>query len=75
MTEPQCHHGVTEKNPIEKWADADSYNLAAFDQTEGAWQIDHPLPLPAWSKTVKEPMIIEKVNSSRVSKNIILIIF
>lgn len=54
---------MTVKKPIEKWADADSYNLAAFDQTEGAWQIDHPLPLPAWSKTVKQPMIIDKVIS------------
>lgn len=44
-----------------KWAEIDSYNMAAFDQTEGAWPIDHPLPLPAWSPDIKDAIVIDKV--------------
>lgn len=46
-----------------KWTiDADTYNLDAFDQCEGAWPIGHPLPLPSWSNEIKAPLIVEKVS-------------
>lgn len=41
--------------------DDDSYNLAKFDQTNGAWPIDSPLPLPKWSAKLAEPYVVEKV--------------
>lgn len=41
--------------------DEDSYNLAKFDQTNGAWPIDSPLPLPKWSAKPAEPYIVDKV--------------
>lgn len=44
-----------------KWAELDGYNMAAFDQIEGAWPIDHPLPLPAWSNDIKDAVVIDKV--------------
>jgi hypothetical protein len=39
----------------------DGYNLTAFDQREGDWPIDHPLPLPAWSPRTKETIVIKKL--------------
>lgn len=69
MTDPE--NGHTKKNvtidetkkklPISKWVTADSYKLDSFDQIEGAWPIGQPLPLPKWSKNIKEPMVIEKI--------------
>lgn len=45
-----------------KWTiDEDKYNSDAFDQCEGAWPIAHPLPLPLWSNTIKQPFIVENV--------------
>lgn len=41
--------------------DDDSYNLAKFDQTNGAWPIDSPLPLPMWSAKRAEPYVVDKV--------------
>lgn len=41
--------------------DDDSYNLAKFDQTNGAWPIDSPLPLPKWSNKLAEPYVVDKV--------------
>lgn len=72
MTDTNCHkeNVVTldkNKRPVVsgKWAFEDSYNLASFDQTEGIWPIDHPLPLPAWSPRQKESVIINKVSYSK----------
>lgn len=46
-----------------KWTlDKDTYNSDAFDQCEGAWPIDHPLPLPLWSNNIKQPYIVENVS-------------
>ncbi|XP_050097147.1 uncharacterized protein LOC126578530 [Anopheles aquasalis] len=41
--------------------DGDSYNLAAFDQTNGAWPIGQPLPLPSWSNRSKATFVVEKL--------------
>lgn len=41
--------------------DEDSYNLAKFDQTNGAWPIDSPLPLPNWSAKMAKPYVVDKV--------------
>lgn len=41
--------------------DDDSYNMAKFDQTNGAWPIDSPLPLPKWSAKRAEPYVVDKV--------------
>lgn len=65
MTDPRglvvpggCPGGV----PAGGWTlDDDSYNLAKFDQTNGAWPIDSPLPLPKWSAKLAEPYVVEKV--------------
>lgn len=46
---------------LQKTIDADTYNLDAFDQCEGAWPIGHPLPLPMWSNQSKAPLIVDKV--------------
>lgn len=46
-----------------KWTiDEDKYNSDAFDQCEGAWPIAHPLPLPLWSNSTKEPFVVENVS-------------
>lgn len=46
-----------------KWTiDEDKYNADAFDQCEGAWPIAHPLPLPLWSNTIKQPFVVENVS-------------
>lgn len=48
-----------------KWTiDEDKYNADAFDQCEGAWPIAHPLPLPLWSNTIKQPFVVENVSSN-----------
>lgn len=58
---------VTKSGPVAGGAglgwtiDEDSYNLAKFDQTNGAWPIDSPLPLPKWSTKLAEPYIVDKV--------------
>jgi hypothetical protein len=50
-----------------KWITADGYNLKTFNQTEGRWSVEHPLPLPTWTKNSKQPFIIENVsNGSRM---------
>ena len=61
MTDPKCHNqNVTYDE--HKWIiDDDSYNIAKFDQTEGAWPIHAPLPLPKWSNRSKDPYVFEKV--------------
>lgn len=41
--------------------DEDSYNLATFDQINGAWPIDSPLPLPKWSSKTAKPFIVHMV--------------
>lgn len=46
---------------LEWTLDEDSYNLAKFDQTNGAWPIDSPLPLPKWSNKPARPYIVDKV--------------
>lgn len=70
LTDPESHrHYVTEtKSGLALgsaslgWTlDEDSYNLAKFDQTNGAWPIDSPLPLPKWSSKPAKPYIIDKV--------------
>ncbi|XP_059608305.1 uncharacterized protein LOC132256127 isoform X2 [Phlebotomus argentipes] len=33
----------------------------AFDQQNGAWPIDHPLPLPAWSSRERPRLVVDKV--------------
>lgn len=46
-----------------KWTmNEDTYNSDAFDQCEGAWPIAHPLPLPLWSNTKKQPFVVESVS-------------
>lgn len=46
-----------------KWTiDEDTYNSDAFDQCEGAWPINHPLPLPLWSNAIKQPFVVESVS-------------
>ncbi|XP_055595746.1 uncharacterized protein LOC129746210 [Uranotaenia lowii] len=35
--------------------------MAKFDQTNGAWPIDSPLPLPKWSTKPAKPYVIDKV--------------
>lgn len=47
--------------PCSKWALDDCYELDAFDQIDGVWPIDHPLPLPAWSPRQKDPVVIKQV--------------
>lgn len=55
-----------------KWTiDEDTYNSDAFDQCEGAWPIAHPLPLPLWSNTIKQPFIVDNVSKSRIFKILI----
>lgn len=50
-----------------KWTiDKDTYNSDAFDQCEGAWPIAHPLPLPLWSNTIKQPFIVDNVSNNFV---------
>lgn len=45
-----------------KWIiDDDTYNLEAFDQCKGAWPMAHPLPLPLWSNSTKEELVVESV--------------
>lgn len=45
-----------------KWISSDdSYNLVNFQQIEGAWPINQPLPLPVWSSKEKEPLVVDKV--------------
>uniref|UniRef100_A0A182MY29 Uncharacterized protein n=1 Tax=Anopheles dirus TaxID=7168 RepID=A0A182MY29_9DIPT len=41
--------------------DGDSYNLGTFDQTNGAWPIRQPLPLPKWSSRPAAPFVVEKL--------------
>lgn len=41
--------------------DEDNYNLAKFDQINGAWPISSPLPLPNWSARPAEPYTVDKV--------------
>ncbi|XP_040170284.1 uncharacterized protein LOC120904398 [Anopheles arabiensis] len=41
--------------------DGDSYNLGAFDQTNGAWPIRQPLPLPKWSARPVTPFVVDKL--------------
>lgn len=49
-----------------KWTiDEDKYNADAFDQCEGAWPIAHPLPLPLWSNTIKQPFVVENVSKTK----------
>lgn len=43
------------------WAAEDSYNLTAFDQTNGIWPLEHPLPLPDWAPGTKESLNFENV--------------
>lgn len=55
-----AHAGTAIQN--KKTIDADTYNLLAFDQCDGAWPIGHPLPLPMWSNVSKAPLIVDKVS-------------
>lgn len=49
-----------------KWTiDEDKYNADAFDQCEGAWPIAHPLPLPLWSNTIKQPFVVDNVSITK----------
>lgn len=57
-----------------KWATADSYNLHAFEQVDGAWPIGHPLPLPKWTNHSKERLVIDKVTLSLVAIKVIRIL-
>lgn len=41
--------------------DGDSYNLGAFDQTNGPWPIRQPLPLPKWSCRPVTPFVVDKL--------------
>lgn len=51
-----------------KWTiDKDTYNSDAFDQCEGAWPIAHPLPLPLWSNTIKQPFFVDDVSIINIS--------
>lgn len=70
MTDPESHrHNVTVAKAgtalgtadLEWTLDEDSYNLAKFDQTNGAWPIDSPLPLPKWSTKLAKPYVVDKV--------------
>lgn len=71
MTDPESHkHNVTERKSgtvrgaaagLGWTLDDDSYNLAKFDQTNGAWPIDSPLPLPKWSGKLAKPYVVQKV--------------
>lgn len=46
-----------------KWVvDDDTYNLDAFDQCEGLWPLEKPLPLPMWSDDTKKPFVVENVS-------------
>lgn len=57
-----CRHPIGGGGAPGGWTlDDDSYNLAKFDQTNGAWPIDSPLPLPKWSAKRAEPYVVEKV--------------
>lgn len=48
-----------------KWVvDDDTYNLDAFDQCEGLWPPEKPLPLPMWSNDRKKPFVVENVSVS-----------
>lgn len=76
LTDPESHNHVTKRNannnknaagapsinPKSKWVTDDGYNLAAFGQTVGAWQIHHPLPLPQWMPKSKKTLCIENVS-------------
>lgn len=55
------HGAAAQSCTLNKTIDADTYNLDAFDQCEGAWPIGHPLPLPMWSNVTKSPLIVEKM--------------
>uniref|UniRef100_A0A336K7X1 CSON000982 protein n=1 Tax=Culicoides sonorensis TaxID=179676 RepID=A0A336K7X1_CULSO len=48
-------------NTTNKWITEDGYNLAAFEQTVGAWQIKHPLPLPKWKAESKKVLTVENI--------------
>lgn len=43
------------------WSASDTYNLNAFDQTNGIWPLEHPLPLPDWSPEAKETLKFDNV--------------
>lgn len=43
------------------WAAEDSYNLNAFNQNNGVWPLEHPLPLPDWSSEIKETINFDNV--------------
>lgn len=60
VTAGAAHASAAQHNNA-KTIDADTYNLAAFDQCDGAWPIGHPLPLPMWSNESKAPLIVDKV--------------
>lgn len=42
-------------------ATPDTYNLTAFDQCNGIWPLDHPLPLADWSPNIKETLQFDNV--------------
>ena len=46
-----------------KWIQQNAYNLTAFEQCEGAWRNEHPLPLPSWCSKIKKPLVIDQVSS------------
>lgn len=60
------HFNNNEKLPLclssRKWITTDGYNLSTFNQTEGIWSLEHPLPLPTWANESKKPFNIEKVS-------------
>ncbi|XP_055373160.1 uncharacterized protein LOC129606706 [Condylostylus longicornis] len=43
------------------WSAIDSYNITAFDQTNGIWPLEHPLPLPDWSSETRETLKFDNV--------------
>lgn len=67
---------VTGKNHAKnKWITEDGYNLAAFEQTVGAWQIQLPLPLPKWKAEPKKVLTVENVINLTLFQTKTLFIF
>jgi hypothetical protein len=67
LTDPERHNQhvtktkKTTQRPISKWVVEDGYNLASFDQTIGAWQLQHPLPLPQWMPRSKDALVVDTI--------------
>lgn len=58
LLEEQQHNRDVEQK---WWADNDSYNLNAFNQNNGVWPLEHPLPLPDWSSEIKDTINFDNV--------------